>query len=250
MPDAILPEFLKHCAVDGLTRLGRNHDGGYLVFEGDVDATSILISLGINDDWSFEESFLLLNPVPLFAYDGSIRVKFIRRKFIKAQLNIFNPIMAWRRRKFYKSLARFFTDDRILIEKFVGPSAAFNQVSLDTVLSPHEGDGVFLKIDIEGGEYRILDDILRHQGSLVGLVIEFHDCDLHLARMERFVEKLRLRLVHVHANNHAPISKAGLPLVLELTFSRTAKQYAKASKLPHKLDMPNNPDAEEIYLTG
>ena len=36
----------------------------------------------------------------------------------------------------------------------------------------------FVKMDIEGSEYRVLDDLLKHWGNIVGLAIEFHDVDI------------------------------------------------------------------------
>ena len=41
-----------------LIRIGRDNDGGYLVEKKSFENTECLISLGINDDWSFEEDFL------------------------------------------------------------------------------------------------------------------------------------------------------------------------------------------------
>ncbi|HON62033.1 MAG TPA: hypothetical protein PK314_09185, partial [Deltaproteobacteria bacterium] len=45
-----------------LIRLGNNKDGGYVVPEPQVYSSSYLISLGISDDWSFEQAFLKKNP--------------------------------------------------------------------------------------------------------------------------------------------------------------------------------------------
>ena len=41
-----------------LIRIGRDNDGGYLVEKKSLENTQSLISLGISDDWSFEEQFL------------------------------------------------------------------------------------------------------------------------------------------------------------------------------------------------
>ena len=45
-------------------------------------------------------------------------------------------------------------------------------------ISQHK-DKILLKIDIEGSEYRILEDIISIKDSLNALIIEFHDIDLH-----------------------------------------------------------------------
>jgi hypothetical protein len=54
---ANLPITLDFQPAHDLLRLGRDYDGGYLVSSADVIQTEMLISLGINDDWSFEEKF-------------------------------------------------------------------------------------------------------------------------------------------------------------------------------------------------
>ena len=107
---------------------------------------------------------------------------------------------------------------------------------------------------------RLLFEMLTLEGAQAGLNWEivlkkragykeaFHDFDLHQDKIERFIEKLLLPLVHIHANNWGLIlGKNSLPEVLEMTFSRNAKQEEKHI-LPHPLDMPNNPLVEEIRL--
>ena len=48
------PKFLKPKKKFLLKRLGKENDGGYLVDINSLTASNTLISLGINDDWSFE----------------------------------------------------------------------------------------------------------------------------------------------------------------------------------------------------
>jgi len=55
--NAVLPSFLAYKTADDLTRIGRDHDGGYLISLADLMASDTLIGLGINDDWSFERDF-------------------------------------------------------------------------------------------------------------------------------------------------------------------------------------------------
>ena len=40
-----------------LQRVGKNNDGGYLVGINTIKQSKVLISYGINDDWSFEKIF-------------------------------------------------------------------------------------------------------------------------------------------------------------------------------------------------
>ena len=59
------------------------------------------------------------------------------------------------------------------------------------ILSKDNGKNFFLKIDIEGNEYRILQDIIENQNYLEGLVIEFHNSDLMEERIIEFSEQLK-----------------------------------------------------------
>lgn len=42
-----------------LVRIGKNNDGGYLIDFNSFKKSASLLSLGINDDWSFEKDFFL-----------------------------------------------------------------------------------------------------------------------------------------------------------------------------------------------
>ena len=117
------------------------------------------------------------------------------------------------------------------------------------VLNQVESKYIFLKIDIEGSEYRFLHDILANEERITGIVLELHDVDIHLKEIENFINRFSLNLVHVHANNFAPIrADDDLPLVLELTFSKYSNNSTDY-KLPHNLDMPNNKYFSEYEIS-
>ena len=54
-----LPKILKPEHNFKLIRVGKNNDGGYLVGKKSILNSENLISLGISDDWSFEEQFVI-----------------------------------------------------------------------------------------------------------------------------------------------------------------------------------------------
>ena len=70
-----------------------------------------------------------------------------------------------------------------------------------------------------------------------------------LDKINYFIEMLNLTLIHVHANNSSPVTSFGVPLVLELTFSRNCARSPRETSLPHKLDSPNDPRKPEILLS-
>lgn len=240
-----LPFFFSYKTATDLIRVGRKNDGGYLVSKRDVDASDLLIGLGISDDWSFESDFVLINKVPVVAYDGSVgRSVFLHqliRNFYSGKRSDFLKTL-----KIYLAYKKFFKNDCLHIGKFVG--LYYGYALMSEVLSSVESTNIFLKIDIEGGEYQILDDLIQNQHRINGLVMEFHDCNLHLQRIAVFIEKFSLSIVHIHANNCAPLFQhSGLPLALEITFSKNAEQYNECIQ-PHPLDMPNNPNKDEFIL--
>ena len=54
----------------------------------------------------------------------------------------------------------------------------------------------FIKIDIETSEYRILDELIENQEKFTGIAIEFHDVDLHLDKILKFITSLNMTLAH------------------------------------------------------
>ena len=81
-----------------------------------------------------------------------------------------------------------------------------------------------------------------------GLIIEFHDCDLNKNKIKDFISKFEIPLVHIHGNNFAPLDNEQNPTVLEITFDKCSKSFDGKIELPNKLDMPNNPNQNEIFI--
>ena len=256
MIKAILPKKLNFKTTDDLIRIGRANDGGYLVSTADIIASDCLVGLGINDDWSFEEHFKNLNNVEVVAYDASVG----KKKFLRdVKKGVLRPWRVRRLARAIKTLIKyqsfFNTKGAAHVEKFVGfdsieclPRLNYF-IHLSEIINNSDKQNVFFKIDVEGAEYRFLKTLLECSEKISGCVIEFHDCDLHLDKIETFVDSFELKLVHVHANNFAPIcQKTKLPLVLELTFSKNGT-IEKIPVLPNSSDMPNNPNEREIELS-
>ena len=86
--NAFLPSFFKHKRPSDLVRIGRAYDGGYTISKKDIIETRHLISLGMDDDWSFESGFKLINEVPIFIYDRSISKRFFLKRMIRSILRV------------------------------------------------------------------------------------------------------------------------------------------------------------------
>jgi hypothetical protein len=246
--NAFIPSFFKHKRPSDLVRVGRANDGGYTISEKDIIETSHLISLGMDDDWSFESGFKLINEVPIFIYDRSISKRFFLKRMIRSILRVEKQFILLKSIKTYLSYISFFQDEVKHIEKNVGLDLA-GSITMDNVFKETDSNKIFLKIDIEGGEYRLLDSIIENQNRLTGMVMEFHDCDLHIALIENFLSKFSLSLVNIHANNCGPIDdKTGIPVSLELSFSSQAVASNEFCSYPNSIDQTNNPFEDEIIL--
>ena len=87
----------------------------------------------------------------------------------------------------------------------------------------------FLSIDIEGSEYELLDNICNFSQNLTGLNIEFHNVQDNLEKIESFIKKIELLLIHTHINNFGQIVN-GIPSVIELSFLDKQNQIVFQTK--------------------
>ena len=249
-----LPKIFLYKSSKDLIRIGNKNDGGYLLSKSDLEKTEVLISLGLCDDWSFEEDFKKNKFVSIFSYDASVGTKEFIKQIIKSILHFNKPNIILKRFGTFFSYLKFFRGTNKHIQKFVSSPLLSTSskhklyISMTDIFKEFRKKRIFLKIDIEGSEYRILDTILENQEKIMGLTIEFHNCDLHLNNIKNFITKFSLKLIHIHANNFSLIDeRSQLPHTLEMTFSKNC-ELLETYQLPHELDMPCNPKDEEIIL--
>jgi hypothetical protein len=223
--------FMAPLVDDTLCRVGGRHDGGYVIPRSLVDTTDLLVSMGVSENWSFDEHFRRLHPgLRIHAYDHTIsRMAFVRRVGIgvaKMLLGIVPGREVSRRVRLLKAYEAFFADDVTHFrERIHDHHDRRHDATLDQVFARTQSRRVFLKIDIEGGEYRVIDDILRHADRVTGMVIEFHDTHRLRTVFADAIRKLQARfsIVHLHANNYGGVAPDGLPDVLEVTFVPTQR---------------------------
>lgn len=235
-----LPLCLKPKAKYTLLRVGPNQDGGYLVGKKSLVNSTHLISLGIFDDWEFEKEFLKKNhTIKINCYDDVLSVNWLFKNIFKYLINL----------KFNLTVKKI----KIFIDYFfVKKKINFNKkkiISKDLLEISKGKKDIFLKIDIEGSEYRILNDILDIEKNLVGMIIEFHDVDLHLDRIENFVKNLKfLKLIHIHPNNYGKLDSENDPTLIEVTFEKNPDLISEEIYLPNNLDYKNRPNSNDIEL--
>ena len=218
---ALFDKTFKPAGEYHLVRLGSNHDGGYLVAENDIDNTDILVSLGICDDWAFEADFRHRKKVNVEAFDGTTGYFPLLKMLVKSILNVTNPLRVFHSIYALINYPFFFSGNKRHHKILVGYDNPPNFISLDTIFKKyvHPEQKVYLKIDIEGWEYRVLDELQSVSGRISGMVIEYHSLDLHIDKVKEFISHFPLKIAHIHCNNFAPLTPDGIPLSIEMTFT-------------------------------
>ena len=254
-----------------LIRLGNQGDGGYVVSKRSVSDTKLLLSLGIEKNWSFDTEFLAFHSTGDISYIACDRASgalaFLEeglRKLLTNRKNRIGPA-----KKLVKLAAGFLRltplhkrrGSRLFYRRWVRSEVVDRRRDLDilTLLSKCYSIsqfGVFIKMDIEGGEYELLPHILNFDSAnpsfYSGFCIEFHDIERREAEFISLTQKLldRYQCVNVHANNAVEM-KADFPDVVEISFervNRSHRDFAENSVF-RSVNTPNNTSRGEIYLT-
>lgn len=203
-----------------MIRVGPNEDGGYVLPAAAYQQTKHVISFGVNVDWRFERQLHRELNVSIQLYEAKSVLKLILRFWIGGAVKLLigkTNLHSFKDRSnrifdYYK----FFSRRNIRLEKqWINNNSAtsiFHACPYNTLL----------KCDIEGGEYDILDCIIRNSEKFHIIVIEIHDINKNLKKIEAFTKKIKesFYLIHLHTNNSSSIDKNKIPEVAELTFAR------------------------------
>jgi len=222
-----------------IERIGKNNDGGYVIcnLPGEYD---LFISGGVSNDISFEQHFLKKHPnLKCYAFDGTIN-----------------------------SLPE--NDSRIsFIKKNLGKETS-ETTNLKSYMDSFED--IFMKIDIEGHEFRLFPELETYMTKIKQLVLEIHspdDIKLHpkyfkglqdidhkfMFSMFSMINKTHT-LVHVHANNGCQshvYDGIKLPNVFECTFIRNdfvTEKIPNKTPLPLSIDMCNIVGKPDYFINS
>jgi hypothetical protein len=218
-------ELLQVYHFNNKLRLGNTHDGGYVI--GDLNENyDCYISAGISNEESFSRDFIKkynMNESNSFGFDGTIN-----------------------------NYPYEYTKDISFIKKNIHAYNDRDNSNLHSLIDKHEN--IFLKMDIEGGEYNWLSSISdEHLQKIKQIVIEFHGITdngwgCSYDGKVKCLEKLANThyIIHAHGNNHGPVCN-NIPDVIELTYVN--KKYFDSvpnfntSQLPApNVDNHNNPN--------
>ena len=84
-----LPKFLCPLYETDLIRIGKDHDGGYLIPKQSLNQTKLLYSFGLSDDWSFEEEFYNKTSAKIICYDHTVNWKLFLKVFLRDFKSLF-----------------------------------------------------------------------------------------------------------------------------------------------------------------
>ena len=253
--------FLRPIKAKNLKRFGRNEDGGYLVDFELLKESNILLSFGLGSDWSFEIDYLNENKNgKIYIYDHTIDIfvylnPLLRclKRFLTFRKNLNDLLARFNDLKKYLSLTTnrkiIFHKKKVVHEKPNENKEINIQKAFDKI---GQANRIIFKIDIEGDEYALVDDIINQADLIDMLIMEFHDIDKNEIRFITSIKKLlnNFDIVHIHGNNHCSERLSGLPTVLELTFNSKRfrpKEIEYKNEFPLKdLDFPNNPYKKDL----
>lgn len=252
-----------------LIRVGPKGDCGYVIPQHVVSTTQSLYSIGISTNWDFEIEMSKLNPgLTIEAFDRTsgwqVFGYLALRDLIKGDPSVVGrQTLGVRLKSSFRYLSMcfkfrvFFYGRRRFQRKWVrGAKIGKDEVSFTQSLAGiHKKNPTMLKIDIEGGEYQFIEDLLMHLKSnnkLINCVImELHDTYSRRAEFEQLVKGISrwLPIVHLHANNCAGVAADGLPEVIEITFAEATQQNGSRDFPLPLLDYPNDPEIPDIFFS-
>lgn len=264
--EASLPGWLRPTSPPGpMVRAGRDADGGYVLPASALADCDGLVSLGVNDDWSFESAFFSAQSRPIDAYDptvglGGFLLRAVARTLsspflllVRPRKNLARLARAW---KVLVSYILFFRPPVRHRRLWVCGEAGPGRVTLAEALSAGvigRCSRLMVKMDIEGAEYAALAAVPPREWRRVdALLVEFHDVDRRLAELETIARALSddFAVRHVHPNNCCPV-RDGIPAAIEVTWTRRlpADPAGPGPTLPLPgLDQPNSAYAPDIRL--
>ncbi|MDR7372317.1 hypothetical protein [Flavobacterium aquidurense] len=202
-------------------RFGSIKDGGYFVSPRNIIEADILFSGGISSNTEFEYDVFRFNKnISIVMVDPTVsqaklllkaimRISFFKKEKLRYLINTLVFILmlrsgrAWHVKK-WLSLKNGIFD-------------CMKEISND-----FKTKKILLKLDIEGSEYDLLDEILININLFDCMVFEFHDLDTKYLILQEFLNKCSVNfdMIHLEVNPSGGFSKFGQPKVIEFTLER------------------------------
>lgn len=229
-------DFFKTYNFDDKKRYGSINDGGYVIGELPKDSYDCYISAGVSNEESFTKDFLNnyeIDEFSRYAFDGTI-----------------------------KNYPYEYTTNIAFTRKNIGVENNNEFTNLKNILSKYKN--IFLKMDIEGGEYPWINQLdISYLKNIKQITIEFHGI-LDNTWGSSFSDKKKCfellcethYLIHFHGNNYSGCyvdTIHPVPSVVECTYIR--KDFFDVSPELNKRELPtdgldfrNHPHREDFDL--
>jgi hypothetical protein len=231
---------------EDLTRVGGFKDGGYLVPLEHLRNITTFVNFGVGEDFDFEIELQKKYKVSkILSFDSLVSTKYFIIHFLKGLIKfiifkcgicvVFKRLILLLKFMYFYSLLPNMKFFKVKIEKF----------NSEKILSNLPQNSA-MKVDIEGGEYSILNIICANKSKLNFIIIEFHSINYNINNIINFTKNLgsEFFIAHLSINNLTSDINL-LPQTIEVTFCRaSAKHDDFVDKIPNdKLDwnFPNKP---------
>lgn len=202
-------------------RFGSIDDGGYYIKPSTILEADILFSGGISSNLEFEFDLFRFNKdIKVFMVDPTVStlklsVKSILRIFLGKKEKI---------RYLYNTLLFIYmtrTNRCWHINKWLSNENKIFDIIAEKIKLEKESK-IILKLDIEGSEYELLNEIENNIELFSCLIFEFHDLDKKHEIAYDFIEKccLKFDIVYIGINQVGGYDKNRRPKIIEVSLQR------------------------------
>ena len=231
-------------------RLGSSRDGGYLIDKRLLG--NDLLTFGISGDWKFEKDWKRLSETScrIVAFDGSIgAVKFLVDA-VTSSFRVHKPDLIMRNWQVLFDYFRILKTQTSFHWKFVvqGITDRAHETFTNALQNYRLTQPVFLKMDIEGNEYELLDAIIDHKAALIGIAIEFHNPLANIEAIKDFVSGIDMNITNVHVNNCLPKDASNIvepSIEISLSTQTGTEPYLGH---PHPLERENDATCDPVAI--
>lgn len=157
-----------------------NNYGGFYLADKSLNKSSVVYSIGIGEDISFDTEVMDKFGCKIFAFDPTPKsVKWVKKN-VKNQKFIFQPLgLASQKGKkeFFLPKNKDHVSGSIhnINSIETANSIRLNFDTLSNIMKKHKHNKIdVLKMDIEGSEYEIIEDIRKYALDIKQILVEFH----------------------------------------------------------------------------
>ena len=245
--------------IKDLARFGNKFDSGYVISKKALRNINFMLSFGMSNNWSFEENFLKFNlKNKVHIYDHTVGYKFFLSNLMKSIKRVFyfksNFENIINKSKDLIEYYKIRNNNRVKHLQIKVSNKNFNkEENLQKIFSKIKNKKILLSVDIEGDEYKIINNIIKYEKLIHLLIVEFHFIDKRKTSFKKIIINLKKKfdIIHIHGNNYTSYCKDGIPITLEITMRNKKiypiKKKIYVKKFPNKkLDFPNFKNQKDL----